>query len=50
MAQGIKWYGLPIVDGAAPNSSFLEAWRELGPHSVMSCCAEAAQLCIVRAG
>ncbi|HDS1606905.1 protein-tyrosine phosphatase family protein [Stenotrophomonas maltophilia] len=31
MAQGIKWYGLPIVDGAAPNSSFLEAWRELGP-------------------
>ncbi|WP_442246983.1 cyclin-dependent kinase inhibitor 3 family protein [Stenotrophomonas riyadhensis] len=31
MAQGIKWYGLPIVDGAAPSGAFLEAWRELGP-------------------
>ncbi len=29
-AQGLKWYGLPIVDGAAPTDAFLKEWRTVG--------------------
>ncbi len=27
--HGLQWYGLPIVDGAPPDSTFLLKWREL---------------------
>ena len=30
-AHGLRWYHLPVVDGAAPGSTFEEAWREVGP-------------------
>lgn len=30
-AAGLHWYGLPIVDGCAPDDHFLEAWATLGP-------------------
>lgn len=30
-ALGIVWHGLPIVDGAAPDSVFLKEWLVLGP-------------------
>ncbi|MGO4718596.1 cyclin-dependent kinase inhibitor 3 family protein [Stenotrophomonas sp. 2MCAF14_2] len=26
---GIHWYGLPIVDGSPPNTSFLQKWKKL---------------------
>ncbi|MDY0953705.1 cyclin-dependent kinase inhibitor 3 family protein [Stenotrophomonas rhizophila] len=28
-AHGLRWYGLPIVDGAAPDYRFLQVWKEL---------------------
>lgn len=30
-AHGLHWYGLPIVDGAAPTAEFLSQWSELAP-------------------
>ena len=33
-AAGLSWYGLPITDGSAPDSRFLEPWRRLGPQFV----------------
>lgn len=33
-AAGLRWYGLPITDGAAPDIRFLEPWKQLGPHFV----------------
>lgn len=29
VSHGLRWYGLPIVDGAAPDSTFLKEWKEL---------------------
>jgi len=34
VAAGLRWYGLPITDGAAPDSRFLEPWSQLGPKFV----------------
>lgn len=31
-SYGLRWYGLPIVDGAAPGSKFLCRWKELEAH------------------
>lgn len=28
---GIRWHGLPITDGAAPDARFLEPWMKLAP-------------------
>jgi Predicted protein-tyrosine phosphatase len=28
--QGLEWYGLPIVDGAAPDERWLGTWRDVG--------------------
>ncbi|MBA0448409.1 MULTISPECIES: dual specificity protein phosphatase family protein [Stenotrophomonas] len=28
-AHGLRWYGLPIVDGAAPDFGFLQLWKEV---------------------
>lgn len=28
---GLRWHGLPITDGAAPDSRFLDPWAGLGP-------------------
>lgn len=28
-ARGLQWYGLPIVDGAAPDFCFLQIWKEM---------------------
>jgi ADP-ribosyl-[dinitrogen reductase] hydrolase len=28
-SRGLRWYGLPIVDGTAPDSMFLQSWKEL---------------------
>lgn len=28
-SRGLRWYGIPIEDGGAPNSAFLQAWEEL---------------------
>ncbi|MDH1792817.1 cyclin-dependent kinase inhibitor 3 family protein [Stenotrophomonas sp. GD03819] len=30
-AHGLLWYGLPITDGAAPDTRLLEPWQSLGP-------------------
>lgn len=30
-AHGLKWHGLPITDGAAPDGRLLEPWKSLGP-------------------
>nr|KAJ9631430.1 hypothetical protein H2204_008157 [Knufia peltigerae] len=30
-AHGLKWHGLPITDGAAPDARLLEPWKSLGP-------------------
>lgn len=30
-AFGLRWHGLPITDGAAPDERFLEPWPSLGP-------------------
>jgi len=30
-AIGLRWHGLPIADGAAPDSRFLDPWTSLGP-------------------
>ncbi|WP_324946895.1 cyclin-dependent kinase inhibitor 3 family protein [Dyella sp.] len=30
-AAGLRWYGLPITDGAAPDFRFLEPWKQWGP-------------------
>lgn len=30
-AHGLTWHGLPITDGAAPDSRLLAPWRSLGP-------------------
>ncbi|WP_266180216.1 protein-tyrosine phosphatase family protein [Dyella humicola] len=30
-AAGLRWFGLPITDGAAPDDRFLVPWSELGP-------------------
>ncbi len=30
-AHGLKWHGLPITDGAAPDARLLEPWQSLGP-------------------
>lgn len=30
-AIGLRWYGLPITDGAAPDARLLGAWDRLGP-------------------
>lgn len=29
--HGLKWHGLPITDGAAPDERFLAPWTTLGP-------------------
>ncbi|WP_372356337.1 cyclin-dependent kinase inhibitor 3 family protein [Xanthomonas sp. NCPPB 3443] len=29
VAHGLRWYGLPIRDGAAPDCGFLQTWKEL---------------------
>jgi protein-tyrosine phosphatase len=31
MVCGIRWHGLPITDGAAPDARFLEPWATLSP-------------------
>lgn len=31
-SHGLRWYGLPIEDGAAPDSKFLCEWNELETH------------------
>ena len=31
-SHGLRWYGMPIVDGAAPDSKFLSEWKELEAH------------------
>lgn len=28
-AHGLRWHGLPIADGAAPDDGFLQAWKQL---------------------
>jgi len=28
--HGLEWYGLPIVDGAAPDDKWLDSWQEVG--------------------
>lgn len=28
-SHGLRWYGLPIVDGNAPDSIFLQSWKDL---------------------
>ena len=33
-AHELAWYGLPITDGAAPDSRFLGPWQRLGPQLV----------------
>lgn len=33
-ACGLTWYGLPIVDGAAPDHRLLDRWRQLSPELV----------------
>lgn len=33
-AHGLRWLGLPITDGCAPDARLLEPWRQLGPHLV----------------
>lgn len=33
-ALGIKWHGLPITDGSAPDERFLDIWQKLGPELV----------------
>ncbi|WP_423169236.1 cyclin-dependent kinase inhibitor 3 family protein [Stenotrophomonas geniculata] len=33
-AHGLKWHGLPITDGAAPDARLLEPWKSLGPQLV----------------
>ncbi|MFC3815038.1 cyclin-dependent kinase inhibitor 3 family protein [Lysobacter sp. GCM10012299] len=30
-AHGLRWHGLPITDGAAPDERLLEAWPSLSP-------------------
>lgn len=30
-AHGLEWWHLPVVDGAAPGTSFEHAWHEAGP-------------------
>ncbi len=30
-ALGLRWFGLPIVDGAGPADAFLDEWRKVGP-------------------
>lgn len=30
-SMGLRWYGLPITDGAAPDERFLVPWQSLGP-------------------
>ena len=31
MAQGLAWWHLPVIDGAAPGSAFESDWAEVGP-------------------
>jgi ADP-ribosyl-[dinitrogen reductase] hydrolase len=31
IACDLRWYGLPITDGGAPDARFLEPWASLGP-------------------
>lgn len=31
IASDLRWYGLPIADGGAPDARFLEPWASLGP-------------------
>lgn len=31
LIAGLRWYGLPITDGAAPDDRFLKPWTRLGP-------------------
>ena len=31
VAHGLVWHGLPIVDGAAPDTRLLDQWKTLGP-------------------
>ena len=31
IASDLRWYGLPITDGGAPDARFLEPWASLGP-------------------
>ena len=33
-AFGLTWYGLPVVDGAAPDHRLLDRWRQLSPELV----------------
>ncbi|AGG88784.1 cyclin-dependent kinase inhibitor 3 family protein [Rhodanobacter denitrificans] len=33
-AHGLRWHGLPITDGAAPDHRFLDPWITLGPQLV----------------
>jgi len=33
-ALGLRWYGLPITDGGAPDHRFLDLWTTLGPKLV----------------
>jgi len=35
-ATGLSWYGLPVKDGSAPDSRFLEPWKWLGPQFVQA--------------
>lgn len=30
-AHGLEWWHLPVIDGAAPGTSFERAWRDAGP-------------------
>ena len=34
LAHGLRWYGLPITDGEAPDHRFLDRWITLGPQLV----------------
>jgi protein-tyrosine phosphatase len=33
-AYGLRWHGMPITDGAAPDHRFLDRWLVLGPQLV----------------
>lgn len=31
IANGLRWHGMPITDGAAPDHRFLDRWSAIGP-------------------
>jgi ADP-ribosyl-[dinitrogen reductase] hydrolase len=37
-AYGLRWHGMPITDGAAPDHRFLDRWFVLGPQLAREIC------------